>query len=126
MKRNSRSGFTLMEIMAVVVLIGILTTVLVRFGPRVICRIQKKTAESQLTTIKDVIGTYHLENGEYPTDLQQLRPDFYEGKLEDPWKKEIEFRVIDEGQGLFELRSGGCDKRLNTADDVVVDSSLPD
>lgn len=123
MNRDKSRGFTLMEIMAVVILIGILATVLVRFGPKMLCKMKKNTAETQLRGLIQSIQAFHLERGQYPSELSQIQGETYEGKLTDPWNKPIQFRVIDETNNVFELRSGGCNTRLGDGDDVIVTNS---
>ncbi|MBI4244689.1 MAG: prepilin-type N-terminal cleavage/methylation domain-containing protein [Planctomycetes bacterium] len=123
--RKSNAGFTLMEIMAVVIIIGILSTVVATFGPKMLCRLKSKTAETQLRNIIKPIELYHEEENKYPSDLNDLQPKgFYEGKISDPWDKPIQFKIVDESNRLFELRSGGCNGRLNDADDVIISNQI--
>lgn len=69
---NKRSGFTLIEILLVVVIIGILASI-------AIPRLGGHTEKAKLSAAKQTIGTisgalqiYEMNNGEYPSSLEGL------------------------------------------------------
>ena len=69
---KKRRGFTLIEIMVVVVIIGLLSALV---GPRLIGQSEeakKKTTFTQIAQLDQVLGLYHLDNGFYPTTDQGL------------------------------------------------------
>ena len=71
-KVKKHSGFTLIEIMVVVVIIGLLSALV---GPRLIGQSEdakKKTTAAQISQLEQVLGLYHLDNGFYPTTNQGL------------------------------------------------------
>lgn len=66
------SGFTLIEIMVVVVILGILAAIVV---PRVMDNPDKArvvTAKQQIRTIETALNMYRLDNFKYPTSDQGL------------------------------------------------------
>ena len=70
MKR--RSGFTLIEIMVVVVILGLLAALVVpRIGPQV-AEAQRTTAQTQIRSLEDALEMYRLHNGFYPSTQQGL------------------------------------------------------
>ena len=78
MKKNSkflmsrRSGFTLIEIMVVVVILGLLAALVVpRIGPQV-AEAQRTTAQTQIRSIEDALEMYRMHNGFYPSTQQGL------------------------------------------------------
>ena len=67
-----RPGFTLIEIMVVVVIIGLLSALI---GPRLIGQSEEakiKTTRTQIAQLEQVLGLFHLDNGFYPTTDQGL------------------------------------------------------
>ncbi|HEY7655431.1 MAG TPA: type II secretion system major pseudopilin GspG [Burkholderiales bacterium] len=69
---NSARGFTLVEIMVVVVILGILAVLIV---PRVVGRTdeaRKVAAKQDVAAIMQALKLYRLDNGRYPTTEQGL------------------------------------------------------
>ena len=69
---RDRSGFTLIEIMVVIVILGLLAALVV---PKLIGRTEeaKKTqARVQIKNIEQALGLFKLDNGFYPTTEQGL------------------------------------------------------
>lgn len=67
------SGFTLIEIMVVVVIIGLLSALV---GPRLIGQsddAKRKIARTQIAQIEQTLGLFQLDNGFYPTTEQGLQ-----------------------------------------------------
>src|ERR1700733_12645544 len=72
-KHKSRLGFTLTEIMLVVVIIGILAALVI---PRIAGSSERARITATYTDInggiKSAIGNYEVDNGFYPKSLQDL------------------------------------------------------
>ncbi len=71
--RDRRSGFTLIEIMAVVLIIGLLSTIV---GTVVFSQVDKgrvTTAKAQIKSIESGLEFYRMDNGRYPTTEQGLQ-----------------------------------------------------
>jgi general secretion pathway protein G len=67
-----RGGFTLIEIMAVVLIIGLLTTLV---GIAIIPQIDKgrvTTARTQIKNLEAALETYRMDNARFPTTEQGL------------------------------------------------------
>lgn len=106
MRKPGTRGFTLVEIMVVVVIIGILAVLVV---PRVVGRSDDAriaAAKHDVATIQQSLKLYRLDNGRYPTSEQGLqalvaKPQSapvptnwrqYLDKLpKDPWGKEYQY-----------------------------------
>ena len=73
MKRfNGLDGFTLMELLIVMVIIGLLVALV---APRFTSRIGEanvKTTKAQIELLATALESYHLDTGEYPTTQQGL------------------------------------------------------
>jgi len=73
MRRLSRSaGFTLIEIMVVVFILGLLATLV---APKIIGRTddaRRTKAAADIRAIEQALQLYKLDNGHYPRDLREL------------------------------------------------------
>jgi len=66
------TGFTLIEIMAVVIIIGLLTTIV---GAAIFSQVDKgrmTTAKAQINSLEGVLELYRMDNGRFPTTEQGL------------------------------------------------------
>ena len=123
------AGFTLIEIMAVVVIIGLLSTIV---GAVVFSQVDKArvtTAQSQIKSLESALEFYRMDNARYPTTEQGLqalvqrpniepipknyRPEGYlaKGRVPlDPWGNPYEYRSPGEHNPYsFDLWSWGAD-----------------
>ncbi len=70
---QTRRGFTLIEIMAVVLIIGLLSTLV---GLAVLPRIEQGravAARAQMSTLETAVETYRMDNARFPTSEQGLQ-----------------------------------------------------
>lgn len=127
MSRNASKGFTLIELMVVIVILGILAGLII---PRIMGRpeeARRMKARVQIESIETALKLYKLDNGSYPSTEQGLQalveppsvgvlPKHWRegGYLEkgrvpkDPW--ENEFVYLSPGMnGDFDLSSYGKD-----------------
>jgi len=125
-RRKARQGFTLVELMVVIVIIGLLATVVaINVLPS-----QDKAmigkARADISTLEQAIETYRLDNLTFPdaqSGLQALtappiglaRPERYrEGGYirrlpEDPWGNAYQYRRPSAHGGQFDVFSFGAD-----------------
>jgi general secretion pathway protein G len=71
--RQTRAGFTLVEVMVVVVILGILAVLIV---PRVLGRTDEArvaAAKHDIAALMQSLKLYHLDNGRFPTNDQGLQ-----------------------------------------------------
>ncbi|PKH22437.1 type II secretion system protein GspG [Enterobacterales bacterium CwR94] len=127
-------GFTLLEIMVVIVILGILASLVIPSLMGNKDRADHQKAVSDIVTLENALDMYKLDNGRYPTTEQGLkalvtaptlaplprnyRSDGYIRRLpQDPWGND--YRLISPGvQGAFDLFSVGPDGEPDTADDI--------
>lgn len=121
------AGFTLIEILLVVVIIGILAAVAVpRLGGRV-GQAQISAAKGSIGAISTAIDLYETDNGTLPDNLNNLvnkgsEPNWngpYVKKAEsltDPWG--TEFQYTKQNNGIYTLVSAGPDGNFGSSDDV--------
>ena len=79
MKKNNkkfltrrRSGFTLIEIMVVVVILGLLAALVVPNIGSNVSEAQRTAARTQIGQLEQTLQMYHLHNGFYPSTQQGL------------------------------------------------------
>lgn len=125
--KRGNEGFTLIEIMVVVVILGILGALVV---PNVVGRsgqAKVAAAKSDLNSLANALEMYKLDNGQYPSTDQGLEaliskpggspeprnwnPQGYVKKLpSDPWDQS--YLYINPGRsGSYDLYSLGADKK---------------
>ena len=67
-----RAAFTLIEIMAVVLIIGLLSTIVGAAIFRQIDKAKRTAAKAQLTSLEGVLELYRMDNGRFPSTEQGL------------------------------------------------------
>ena len=72
-RRRRRGGFTLMEVLLVLVILVILGSLAVGMFTGTQRKAQVNAARSQIGAFETPIGTYYLDINEYPPDLESLR-----------------------------------------------------
>jgi general secretion pathway protein G len=88
--RQKNRGFTLIEVMVVVVILSILAAIIV---PKVMDRpdtARMVKAKSDIRAIESALNLYKLDNFDYPSNdegLQALVPKYIERLANDPWGK---------------------------------------
>lgn len=129
-----RRGFTLIEIMLVVVIIGILAAVI---GPKLSGKTNTarvKATRSSIESLKTTLGLFEMHAGRFPTTDEgldallekpaDLNDDEWEGPYLKEWPKDsfgedFIYRSPGEINSDFDLISMGPDKREGTDDDIT-------
>lgn len=122
------SGFTLLELLVVMTIIGILAAIAVpalRDSPQ---RAREAALREDLFTMRSVIDQYHGDKGVFPPDLQTLVSDGYIRKIPlDPMTKSADTWVLTYEEtssetedaedlaapGVVDIHSGSPDKALD-------------
>ncbi|MEO8154057.1 MAG: type II secretion system major pseudopilin GspG [Rhizobacter sp.] len=128
-------GFTLLELLVVMVIIGLLASYV---APRFFDQIGKsevKATRAQLDAFDKALGAYRIDIGHYPTTEQGLKalverpqsetkwsgPYLAKALPPDPWGRVYIYRVPGEQNHDYELMSFGKDgERGGTGDNVDI------
>ncbi len=122
-RRTAQAGFTLIEMMVVMVIIGLLMALV---GPNLIGRVEQskvKAARIQIEELSSVLDMFRLDVGRYPNTQEGLaalrtRPvgvDRWDGPYlkkdvpKDPWDRPYLYRSPGEGGRPYDLLSYGGD-----------------
>jgi general secretion pathway protein G len=113
MKHRSslKSGFTLIELMIGIVIIGILVGGGMYTAMTVMENAKRSATKTTMQTIKNSLMLYRQEKGEYPKTIQDLiAAGFLKKPIpEDGWGKRFVYRVTSEGKNPYDLFSYGPD-----------------
>ncbi len=134
-KEAVRKGFTMVELMAVLIILGLLATLV---GTRVLKQIEKAkfaTTKANLRTLHTAVMQFKMDTGDFPTEEEGLEIlvesmgdiEYYdpEGYLEetaipkDGWKNEFIYEAFPESGKQFAIRSCGPDGEEGTEDDLL-------
>jgi general secretion pathway protein G len=70
--RRSQDGFTLIELMVVILIIGLLATIVVQNLRSATDKAKRVKAQADISQIKSALDRYYLDAGSYPTTDQGL------------------------------------------------------
>ncbi len=135
-------GFTLLELLVVLVIIGLLAGLV---GPRLFSRLDSskvQTAGAQAKMLRSAVMTLQLDLGRFPTPQEGLsllsappanareaalwRGPYLEDKLpQDPWGNAYQYAVPGEGGQPFALFSFGADGQAGGSGDAADIGILP-
>ncbi len=71
-RRSNQDGFTLIEIMVVILILGLLATIVVQSLRGATDKAKRVKAQADIAEIKTGLDRYYLDSGSYPTTDQGL------------------------------------------------------
>jgi general secretion pathway protein G len=128
MSQARRRGFTLIELMVVIVILGALVALV---GPNVwkaLVGSTRKTVEFQIKNFASAVEQYYLDKRQLPSSLQDLTGTDDSGEPwlqnvpQDPWQQDYQYRVVNPQRREYVIESGGDDRAFGTEDDIIYNS----
>lgn len=123
-------GFTLLELIVVIAIIGILATIAMPALKDMPRRANEAVLKTNLRTLRDVIDQYHGDKGKYPQSLETLVETHYLRKVPiDPITKstttwqEIREEVSEESGGLEGEEGPGIEDVKSGAPGTTIDGT---
>lgn len=127
-RRNPRRGFTLLEVMLVLIILVVIAGFAIRNFTGTLDAANKRAATAQMSQLSSAVKQYQLMLQQLPPSLDALvnqpaelaNPGDWVKLLDkvpnDPWNRPYEYKVSG---ATFELRSTGSDGQTGTSDDIT-------
>ncbi len=132
-RRQSRQGFTLVELLLVLTILGILAALVIpKFSGRTE-QARQTAAQTQIANFATALDNFEVDNGYYPRgknglldlvqmprDAQNWRGPYLQHDIPlDPWQRPYIYECPGKhNPSSYDLMSAGLDGQLGTDDDV--------
>ncbi|MDF1701691.1 MAG: type II secretion system protein GspG [Planctomycetota bacterium] len=123
MRKTSQRGFTLLELMVVVTILGLLVAIVGPMIPRYISEARYRTARAQMSNLGQAVEMFQMSKRRFParldvlTEIDEYGEPYMHHIPRDPWDQDYEYAVISRRH--YEIRCHGADGEPGTDDDLV-------
>ncbi|WP_022945996.1 type II secretion system major pseudopilin GspG [Pseudoalteromonas ruthenica] len=117
-KTKQHSGFTMMELLIVIVILGLLGSLVAPKFFNKLSTAERGVAKTQMSAFETALDTYRLDLGTYPENLSELRqsdkprwdgPYLPKEVPNDPWGNPYVYEVSKSQEQPYTLKSLGAD-----------------
>jgi len=125
LKMKKQSGFTMMELLIVIVILGLLTSLV---APKFFDKLgtaERGVASAQMSAFETALDTYRLDMGKYPAKLEDLRsgtekrwdgPYLPKAIPMDPWGNPYVYKIPGEDGQPYLIMSYAADGKSGGED----------
>jgi general secretion pathway protein G len=120
---DNQNGFTLIEMLIVITIIGILASIAVPQMGRSVLASREAVLKEDLYRFRQAIDQYRADKGVYPPTLEALVEEGYIRRIEeDPFTKATDWQVVlaepdpnapDEAPGVYDVHSASSQLSLS-------------
>jgi len=123
---RNNSGFTLIELILVTVIIGLLAGMVVANYGGVLFRSSVRIAQGDIANLSNQVMRYAIDNNDtYPRSLTDLEPRYIRELKNDPWGNPYQYRPPTNVElADFVIFSAGPDGIPGTDDDITSSTVL--
>ncbi|MBN2180441.1 MAG: type II secretion system major pseudopilin GspG [Sedimentisphaerales bacterium] len=134
-KKHKRYGFTMVELMAILVIIGLLMTVVATKVASKVEQARETTTKANLKILHAAVNQFMMDTARYPyedegltaliqqpSDVTNWEPGGYLETTEIPkdgWQNDFVYEVYADNDLPFVIRSYGKDREPDTDDDLL-------
>ena len=121
-KRLNEKGFTLLELMIVIAIIGILASLAQPSYKAAVRKSREAALKENLYNIRSVLDQYYADNGKYPDTLDDVVAKGYmRGVPVDPMTNTTQWQTVpfessnpdEPGGGIYDVHSSSSEMGLN-------------
>ena len=106
---RQQEGFTLVELMVAVVILGILAGIGVQQYSRLQETARKNAHQANIRIIRSAVEMYQILEGDNPGDIDDLVPEFLDAVPDSPWGDGAEYELSVNEEGVFTISLGERD-----------------
>lgn len=100
-RNSSKMGFTLIEILLVVAIIGMLVALVGVAVPKFLENARKDTAKTQIRMLETAVDAYNMKNGKNPATLDEVKDFLKGGEVpETPWHGDYQYASSSSSAGF--------------------------
>ncbi len=116
---RGEKGFTLVELMIVIIILAVLTGIAVPSYMALRNRARESATESEMKNIATALELYQADNEKYPADYTTMTGYMDPIPTADDWSTAYTYTCADP-YATYTLTSDGADATNGTADDITI------
>lgn len=115
--KNRRSGFTLIEVLVVVIIVAILAAVAFPIYQQYVKSAYASDAQATIGAIMNASKMYYQDNGQYPNEVEELEPKYLQ--IDRSTKRAWTFTIIGGGEAITEITAVSTEEMKQGAGNEV-------